>query len=610
MRNAALKILAYFSTFVILFILQKPVFVAVYASLIGPEAWGSLWQVIANGFSMDCAMAGYFTIIPALLVIARLWTDSRALTVMDRIYAAFAALLISAVFCLDIALYGYWGFRLDTTPLFYFSTSPAAALASAGAGLIAGGFAAMAALAFIIYLILTRLPGRIPVARLRSAGATAVAVLLAAALFIPIRGGFTVSTMNLSRAYFSQNQRLNHAAINPMFSLMYSATHQSDFASQFRFMDAAEADSVIEQLTDTSTYRPDSVPPLLTVSRPDIVMIILESFSSHLMPSLGGTPVAVGLDSVAAGGLLFTNFYANSFRTDRALTSILSAYPAQPTTSVMKYVEKMENLPSLSLTLRRNGYIPSYFYGGDANFTNMLAYLVHSGFENIVSDKDFPISEKTGKWGAHDHLVFRRAESAILSAPVGAAPRFDVIQTSSSHEPFEVPYSNPAILRLGAAANAFAYTDSCLTAFVNRLKASPKWKNTLVIIVPDHYGAWPADIDDPIARHTIPLVMTGGALARPGERVGTPGCQTDIAATLLASLGIPYGEFRFSKDMLNPSSPHFAVFTRPDLIGFVSESDTAVVSLDTGKPLIPSSPAAERSAKAYLQKLYDNLSAL
>lgn len=171
MRNAALKILAYFSTFVILFILQKPVFVAVYASLIGPEAWGSLWQVIANGFSMDCAMAGYFTIIPALLVIARLWTDSRALTVMDRIYAAFAALLISAVFCLDIALYGYWGFRLDTTPLFYFSTSPAAALASAGAGLIAGGFAAMAALAFIIYLILTRLPGRIPVARLRSAGA-------------------------------------------------------------------------------------------------------------------------------------------------------------------------------------------------------------------------------------------------------------------------------------------------------------------------------------------------------------------------------------------------------------------------------------------------------
>ena len=52
------------------------------------------------------------------------------------------------------------------------------------------------------------------------------------------------------------------------------------------------------------------------------------------------------------------------------------------------------------------------------------------------------------------------------------------------------------------------------------------------------------------------------------------------------------------------------MFTRPDLIGFVSESDTAVVSLDTGKPLIHSSPAAERSAKAYLQKLYDNLSAL
>ena len=43
-------------------------------------------------------------------------------------------------------------------------------------------------------------------------------VLLTAALFIPIRGGFSVSTMNLSKVYFSQDQRMNHAAINPAFS--------------------------------------------------------------------------------------------------------------------------------------------------------------------------------------------------------------------------------------------------------------------------------------------------------------------------------------------------------------------------------------------------------
>ena len=61
--------------------------------------------------------------------------------------------------------------------------------------------------------------------------AMAVAVGL---LFIPIRGGFTVSTMNVSRAYFSHDRFLNHAAVNPSFSLLYSATHSNGYASQYR----------------------------------------------------------------------------------------------------------------------------------------------------------------------------------------------------------------------------------------------------------------------------------------------------------------------------------------------------------------------------------------
>ena len=72
-------------------------------------------------------------------------------------------------------------------------------------------------------------------------------------------------------------------------------------------------------------------------------MIIAESFSAHLMPSLGGEPIAVRLDSIAQSGMLFTNFYASSFRTDRGIPAILSGFPAQPNTSLMKYVEKAES---------------------------------------------------------------------------------------------------------------------------------------------------------------------------------------------------------------------------------------------------------------------------
>ena len=66
-------------------------------------------------------------------------------------------------------------------------------------------------------------------------------VVSAGVLFLVMRGGVTVSTMNLSRAYFSGNPRLNHVAVNPAFSLLYSAMRQHDFGSQFNFYSDEEA---------------------------------------------------------------------------------------------------------------------------------------------------------------------------------------------------------------------------------------------------------------------------------------------------------------------------------------------------------------------------------
>lgn len=53
--------------------------------------------------------------------------------------------------------------------------------------------------------------------------------------------------MNLSRAYFSTDGRLNHAAINPAFSLMYSATHQNKDYDRFVFMSDEEAETALTE---------------------------------------------------------------------------------------------------------------------------------------------------------------------------------------------------------------------------------------------------------------------------------------------------------------------------------------------------------------------------
>ena len=111
--------------------------------------------------------------------------------------------------------------------------------------------------------------------------------------------------------------------------------------------------------------------------------------------------------------------------------------PVQPSTSIMKYPEKTDKLPSIPRSLKNAGYNLEYYYGGDADFTNMRSYLVSSGIEKIISDKDFPLSERTGKWGAQDHVLFQRLMKD-LKEEKQEEPFLKLVQTSSSHEPFEV----------------------------------------------------------------------------------------------------------------------------------------------------------------------------
>ncbi len=633
---------SFFKHYILFFlfcVLQKGIFLLYYYKEFYSHCRiGDFLQVILHGLPLDAAIAGYLTAIPALLLIAAVWWRGKALKHIFKGYYIFCAVLFSAIYVTDLWLYEYWGFRLDTTPFFYLKSSPEDAFASATSTMLV-----WAAVDYIICLVaflwlskrfLLQKDYSKPV--FNKVWKTAALTLLAGALFIPIRGGFTVATLNTGKVYFSQNMRLNHAAINPCFSLLESLSRNASFATQYRYMLPEQADELFASLQDVSlqgngNFLPDNSLPgtaqpvagssveegageelsgrreLLKPGKPNVVMIILESFLSKAMGTLGGIEgVAVNLDSLGANGVLFTNFYANSFRTDRGIVSILSGYPAQPTNSIMKYPRKSQSLPSISGALARNGYNLQYVYGGDANFTNMRSYLTAMGFENIISDADFPLSQKLSKWGAHDDVMFDKIATQ-LEAGQEQEPFFKVIQTSSSHEPFEVPgFSRLEDERL----NSIAYTDSCLQVFVNRYRNTPYWDNTLFVFVPDHAMQYPVDLDIfSVERYRIPLVLYGPALAEKGVRIDAIGGQIDIAATLLGQLGLPHTEFTFSKDILNPANPHFAFFTVPDSFGMVTASGEVVFDNVAKKVYSNSCPdtLALAHGKAFLQKIYDDL---
>lgn len=622
-----------YATFVVLFVLQKPLFLFLEkGSATQPvdNIFTELPAVIWHGLPLDLSMAGYLSVIPGFLSIAVVWLKRDLVKPIMNIYFIIASLFITCSFLLNASLYPYWKYPLDSTPLFYFFTSPADAIASVSIWQVILSIVILIVLTIGVWFTL-RMRGekRQQYSRYsygyggfgsgkrnrfddfdRHRGRTSIILLLLTGLlFLPIRGGITVSTINTGQAYYSQNAYLNHSAVNPLFSLLESITHQEDFASQYRFMKDKEADKIFATMTSTSD---ENTYPLLNEATfkkgtPDILIVIMESFASDIMPSMGSyKDVAVCLDSIAQQSILFTRFYANSFRTDRGMVSILSGYPAQPTTSIMRYPRKTSQLPSIARNLAKyKNYKTTYYYGGDADFCNMRSYLVSQGYQHIISDANFPIEDKLSKWGVPDHILAAKMMEDIKAQQNEKRPMLRILQTSSSHEPFEVPYHRLKDKRL----NAFAYTDSVMGAIVREYRKLPRWKNTLIVFVPDHVGGYKENLNDhDRSRYQIPLILAGGAISRP-MKVGIIGSQHDIAATLLGQLGVEHREFTFSKNMMSDATPKFAFFAVNDAFGIVSEENSLIYD-NRAKRIVYDKGEKGFNLKrgqAYLQKLYDDL---
>lgn len=572
-----------------------------YSLLDGPNAVSQM-EVVFHGLRLDIAVAGYLTLIPGLLLIASLWLSTTWLRWLWRCYFAVTAFLAAIAYIANLGLYGYWGFPLDNTPLLYIKTSPADAMASLQWWQLLLFPLVIILVSGVIYVLGCRL---LPVTTIRSAKKPGIRMIqsvmllvLDLLLLLPIRGGLGTGTNHTGSVYFSSNIRLNHAAVNPIFCFIEAVLHQEEIGTKYRFMSDEEATALFKPMTFTS-LRADSV----TLHQPNIVLVVLESFSDSVMQAKGVTP---NLLRYTSEGLNFSNFYANSFRTDRALVSIHSGLPAQPSMSVMDIPRISTSLPSLAGTLAKHGYQTIFYYGGDINYSNMRSYFMGTGFQRVISDGDFPVKLHTGKWGVADGPVYDRM-LADIKADHSGNPFFYSVMTGSSHEPFDVPDYHK--IKDDETLNAFSYADHCLGQFIEELKTLPCWENTLVAIVSDHLGAYPDPQDNyQLWRYQIPFVIMGAQM--PAQQCSVLGSQVDIPATLLGLLGYDHSEFFYSKDLLDVRVPRFAFFSFPDAMGMVTDSSAVVydntseqIQLSIGKD----ADGLLRKAKAYLQKLYDDL---
>jgi phosphoglycerol transferase MdoB-like AlkP superfamily enzyme len=588
----------YFARFVFLIIHNKE------ASELGFKV---LAGTFTHGIKLDISAIGYIFIFPLLASLPALWISGDWFRHFIRIYTWILLFVSSSLVIGDAVLYTYWGFRMDYTPFIYLKTPKDAAASVSTITIVVVCITVILITVLFGYLykrFIDRLFSDSSDVRFKIP-ATFFYMLLFGSLIIPIRGGFGTAPVNAGTVYFNENLFANHAAINVVWNVGASYFNRNPTRNPYSFGDLKKAVS----LRDTLTLKKGVTRKVLNTGRPNIMLIILESFGNRLIGPLGGDSLTTPcINKLIDEGLLFSNFYASGNRTDKALPAILNGFPAQPAVSIIKEPKKTQSMLSLVKIMNGQGYSSSFWYGGDINFANFNSFVIASGFHQIVTMDNFDPSYHNSNWGVYDHVLF---ETLKDSMGITEEPFFRVLLTLSSHEPFDIPM-DPVFKgkdELTKFRNSIYYTDKAVGDFITWAKTTDWWKNTLVILVADHCRR--NSTDDLVYSQDIfkiPMLWMGGALNEPGKRIEKFGSQVDISLTLLNQLDIS-GNFPYAKDLLSDESNSFAFYTFNEGFAFITDSSAVIYDHKLGEPVIRTGvnpDITETLGKAYLQVLYDD----
>ncbi len=229
-------------------------------------------------------------------------------------------------------------------------------------------------------------------------------------------------------------------------------------------------------------------------SKPNVIIIFLESFSSRLTSvyNPAGFPgLTPGLEQMAADTrtTIFKNYYNGTTPTINGILSQLCSFlPPTGYTEIDKD-RGLQNLHLLCLPkiLNNNGYKSNiYVEAVDKKFENKDKIFPSMGTDNIYGLEELKVILKTEplSWGYSDHQMFPVMWNLIQKQP---EPFLMMLSTIDSHAPFDiakdiVPYKDGK----NDVLNSFHTTDDAFAKFWNEFKQSKYYDNTIVVAVADH----------------------------------------------------------------------------------------------------------------------------
>jgi arylsulfatase A-like enzyme len=338
-------------------------------------------------------------------------------------------------------------------------------------------------IAFILMFILIWYYRRIPVIKVNYSytlksfsGLFFVFLLSATIVVIGIRGGFQRIPFDVVDAgKYTEPQNIS-LLLNTPFTIIKSI--EKDELQPLDFgISSSEMKAVFNPVHQ---YKNDSA------IKPNIVVIILESFAKEytgMGKTISYTPF---FDSLMMQSLIFTNAYANGHKSIEGIPAILSAMPSLMENPFINSAYSGNQYNSLAGILKKIGYTTAFFHGGINGTMNFDSYARQAGYERYFgkneynNDKDFD-----GYWGIWDEPFYKYSIKQMNQLP---QPFHTALFSLSSHHPYQIPEAYNGKFKKGSLEihESIGYGDYALKTFFNQAQKQKWFSNTLFVLCADH----------------------------------------------------------------------------------------------------------------------------
>jgi phosphoglycerol transferase MdoB-like AlkP superfamily enzyme len=614
MKQYWYSILKLFLFWLLFFAITRGLFLLVYSHLLANIPLKEIVSVFYYALRLDIATACYLITIPLLLFALQLCFKHKITVILLCIITIIELIGTSLILFAEIGIYGEWRSKLNYKALAYLrhpdeivrtATSSQVVLFILGTIILVVGF----------YFIFNRFVLKPLVTPQKKAYFKApISLVFASVLcFVGMRGGIDAIPITQSAAYFSRYDILNDAAVNPHWNIILNI---KDFGSleknnPFSFMDSEKAAKIVKNLRKIEK---DTTISLLGRKNINIVVILLESWTADVIEAISGTAeITPHFNSLAKNGLFFTNFYSNGHRSQQAISNMLSGFPSIPNYDITDNHSKYKHLPSMVDILKKEGYYTSFYFGGNLDYGNIRAFLLHANFDEIIEGGNIDKKMQRGKLGIHDQYMLGYQ---INKLDKQQSPFFNILFTLSSHSPFDYPKISKELnwkTEELKYLNSVKYTDYCLGQYFETVKNKSWYDNTLFILVADH--SHPSHIERSYYEtdyQKIPMLWFGNVLKEEfrGTTCDIIGSHADMPETLLSQLNFNTDLFQWGKNMFNPYSNKFVYYEIVRGFGWVSPQGSYTYSAYGDYFHYFTGDESKKdtllfTGKAYVQKLFE-----